>query len=283
MMDKCMMTNTNAKLICHKETVDALKASYGSNYEAYKDRIILMSMPDFQSKTTTVNDIEIKATKLPSWSFHPNGVLVFHIKLGNIKLFHLMGVKLSEDKYDTEGFIDDDTDVLLTTSKYVEGSTSIMENKLAYKIAYVHHIFEYSTNANSYMNICQSLRDKGFEAYVLNEALEQHEVFKFNEQLYIDEEIVTKSNEISADNINTEQVCIYPNPAHNELFLKLAPWINPEGNLNIFDLTGRKVCDFQVKSTGNIRLNLSDLPKGIYVLKIELSGMKPVNRKVIVE
>ncbi len=86
---------------------------------------------------------------------------------------------------------------------------------------------------------------------------------------------ILSSNEFEFDGNTTE---IFPNPAHNELFIKSNFKIE---TVSIFDITGRLVFSKQPeKNNERIEINIESLSKGSYILKLESSG-KTMARKII--
>ncbi len=78
-------------------------------------------------------------------------------------------------------------------------------------------------------------------------------------------------------NNNHAQVGIFPNPATGAVFISTPG--NLSGIIEISDMKGRIVKNFQIESL-NTELNLSDLSKGIYVVKI-ISDVEIFTRKII--
>ena len=65
---------------------------------------------------------------------------------------------------------------------------------------------------------------------------------------------------------------VYPNPAKNELFIDCTENNVSEVNVVVFDLSGRQVqrfIDLNKGKQGKIKLDLNDLPDGVYILKIQ--------------
>ena len=83
--------------------------------------------------------------------------------------------------------------------------------------------------------------------------------------------------------VNT-QILIYPNPAADVLNVKFTLQQSAPVKLALYDITGRNILttDPINKSDGNITLNTTAIPAGIYFLKLE-SGNNKVVRKVAIE
>lgn len=79
------------------------------------------------------------------------------------------------------------------------------------------------------------------------------------------------------DVINSAQFSVYPNPVKGIFSLKSD---NSEQivEVELFDLTGKKVKTFGNKTHD---LNISELPKGVYIIKIKAFSGKSFNQKLI--
>jgi hypothetical protein len=71
----------------------------------------------------------------------------------------------------------------------------------------------------------------------------------------------------TAVSLNTQsEIRFYPNPAADFLFID-----NIDGeslSAEVYDLQGRKLLSFEILSGDKPQINISDLEKGLYVLKI---------------
>ncbi|MGM0376664.1 MAG: T9SS type A sorting domain-containing protein [Bacteroidota bacterium] len=73
---------------------------------------------------------------------------------------------------------------------------------------------------------------------------------------------------------------IYPNPASNYLFIEL-----PQGRINevkIFSLSGKQLLD-EKYAQQKVKVNVESLPDGIYLIKINTSDQKSINKKLIIK
>lgn len=77
-----------------------------------------------------------------------------------------------------------------------------------------------------------------------------------------------------ADNAFASNLQIYPNPASDKVFVK-ADKLN---SVELYDLQGRKLA---VKLNLDKSINVSSLPKGVYVIKLNIDG-KSVSKKLVV-
>jgi hypothetical protein len=90
-------------------------------------------------------------------------------------------------------------------------------------------------------------------------------------------------------NSNTNKfntIYIYPNPVKDELFIKLKDFNNnvsqaEETLIEIFDIQGKKVKNF-TEINNNFSLDIRDLNKGIYLLKVQIKDIQETH-KIIVE
>lgn len=74
---------------------------------------------------------------------------------------------------------------------------------------------------------------------------------------------------------------MFPNPANNTLNIQLISNVNTEMMLSIFDNTGRMVYTQSVSNT-NQSIDISQIPAGIYFVKIQNSAAQQVERLIIV-
>ena len=67
---------------------------------------------------------------------------------------------------------------------------------------------------------------------------------------------------------NTIEVALYPNPAENYTVLKVQG-LKEQTKVALFDVRGRKLREFDLSAgTESVRLDLRDLPSGVYTLMI---------------
>lgn len=74
--------------------------------------------------------------------------------------------------------------------------------------------------------------------------------------------------DINTHGISNGMVHAYPNPASQELILDYAEKVAEIKALAFYDLNGRKLFDVEVSDTGISQLDVSMLPPGLYILKI---------------
>ncbi len=86
--------------------------------------------------------------------------------------------------------------------------------------------------------------------------------------------IGTLSNEIVDDPIGSK---IYPNPTSNYINIQMKEYDLKNKALDLFDLKGAKVISKEIKSDGKThKIDISDLPKGIYILRLGSDFVKKV-------
>ena len=79
---------------------------------------------------------------------------------------------------------------------------------------------------------------------------------------------------------DTNELIIYPNPASDNIFIKstiLSPVI-----IELYDLTSRKIFSKSISLLSNYTIDISSLPKGVYVIEIKSEG-KSQRGKIIKE
>ena len=81
--------------------------------------------------------------------------------------------------------------------------------------------------------------------------------------------------------INTEEtISIYPNPS-NGIFNILHEGIKGDIQIKVFDLMGEQYSDFEIKDSNSTKLDLSDLPAGVYFISIGSIDFSEVKKIVI--
>ncbi len=84
---------------------------------------------------------------------------------------------------------------------------------------------------------------------------------------------VTIDDCTAIEELDLQHVSIYPNPAREELFIEFERELNESFTVRIMDLTGKSVAVYnETASNGLIRINISELKKGLY--SIELSNQE---------
>lgn len=94
--------------------------------------------------------------------------------------------------------------------------------------------------------------------------------------IYFDDFSIIKTTNASTKENNIEGLNIFPNPAND--ILNITSNSTADKNVQLFDLTGKKVLDVTTVS----QVNVSTLKAGIYVAKINEGG-KTATRKVVIK
>ncbi len=76
----------------------------------------------------------------------------------------------------------------------------------------------------------------------------------------------------SESQINTI-VNVYPNPVLNKLSIEIPNNVNEDFEIELFDITGRSVKSKTYSNQKKIDVNIGDLNKGIYILRIRAKGI----------
>ncbi|UFH32287.1 T9SS type A sorting domain-containing protein [Chryseobacterium sp. C-71] len=82
---------------------------------------------------------------------------------------------------------------------------------------------------------------------------------------------------VSQNEMIKDEVSVYPNPAQNEFFVELK---SNTANYSLFDAKGSLIAGKQKLSSGKNKINIANLPAGVYFVEISDSG-QTVTRKLI--
>lgn len=93
------------------------------------------------------------------------------------------------------------------------------------------------------------------------------------------EPIAPPANPSGIEEDNLSQISIYPNPSTGEIGINTN---NPLSNISLYNLIGELVWSKSSITNKNISINLSHLPKGVYLAKIAAEN-KEITKKVILE
>jgi len=81
--------------------------------------------------------------------------------------------------------------------------------------------------------------------------------------------------------IETTNFRLYPNPAKNEVLVE-TPGLSGLSKITICDMSGKTIKTVQAENTGSTKIDLSELDKGIYIVKLG-NNNKNYSQKLIVE
>lgn len=65
-----------------------------------------------------------------------------------------------------------------------------------------------------------------------------------------------------------QQILIYPNPANENVFVKIKPEFNENAEIQIFDLQGRLVISEKLTNDEVHNISIAHLQKGMYLFKV---------------
>jgi hypothetical protein len=84
---------------------------------------------------------------------------------------------------------------------------------------------------------------------------------------------------VSVSEIENSAIEVFPTPASTELFINLSKWSSEEANLTLRDASGRMV--WAMKAINQTTIDMSSLPRGSYILQIDVQGLTPTHKRVI--
>jgi hypothetical protein len=89
---------------------------------------------------------------------------------------------------------------------------------------------------------------------------------------------------VGVDEVNLdENLEVYPNPANSTLYIEMSEETGDNAAFNLFDITGREWKPETVKGYGaNWEMTISNLPEGIYMLRVRSGNATAVRRVVII-
>ena len=80
---------------------------------------------------------------------------------------------------------------------------------------------------------------------------------------------------------NKQELKAYPNPVTSTMNVIFNGSTNPDTKVDIYDAVGKLVISQPISSATNYQFNLSDLPRGIYMLKLRDNSNVIQTRKII--
>ena len=85
-------------------------------------------------------------------------------------------------------------------------------------------------------------------------------------------------------NIDLHGFSIYPNPASDQLYVNLEPYLNQNLNLQIFDARGVEVMskEYIQNEIGVHQIDLKDYTNGVYLIAVKVNGLKLTTRQFVV-
>ena len=84
------------------------------------------------------------------------------------------------------------------------------------------------------------------------------------------------------DNLSSGK--LYPNPANTVVYYEDNLNDIEKGIIQLQDISGRNLKEYNLKSGVNrITISVSDLAKGIYMVKIKINGRADENKKLLIQ
>jgi hypothetical protein len=81
---------------------------------------------------------------------------------------------------------------------------------------------------------------------------------------------------------NAKELIAYPNPVTSTMNVNFNGSTNPDTKVNVYDAVGKLVISQPINNATNYQLNFSDLPRGIYLLKL-LDNSNVIQTKKIIK
>lgn len=82
--------------------------------------------------------------------------------------------------------------------------------------------------------------------------------------------------------VDESTISIYPNPSFGQLIIDFDTLTNDNIQINLYDIAGKIVKVWTFGSSDFISLDVSDFPRGLYFLKLQIGGAK-INKKVVLQ
>ena len=81
--------------------------------------------------------------------------------------------------------------------------------------------------------------------------------------------------------INKKTFQLYPNPIQSTNLLNIKFAVNMSAKINVYSLTGKLVLKDQLNNSNSKSINISNLPAGLYLLKLD-TGIASITSKFVV-
>lgn len=90
--------------------------------------------------------------------------------------------------------------------------------------------------------------------------------------------VISSCTSLSEESL--QSILIYPNPSEKEIYLKLTA--TESYNIQLFDVSGKELMSQPVKNQANYVVDINEVPKGIYFLKITENNTRlAITKKVV--
>lgn len=100
--------------------------------------------------------------------------------------------------------------------------------------------------------------------------------------LWIDDVSVTTLTGVEQLLGEEEKVSVYPNPSNGVVSIHNEANFTKTQTIEIYNLLGEKIYSMINENAKDLKINLSDSPKGIYIVKIS-DGEKSISKKIIIQ
>jgi hypothetical protein len=74
---------------------------------------------------------------------------------------------------------------------------------------------------------------------------------------------------------------IYPNPAKGSLQINWKAGRNGDAAVSVIDIVGREVMNSEVKMSESAKVDLSELPEGMYIIKVTAGDLQHVEKLIL--
>ncbi|MCC7514206.1 MAG: T9SS type A sorting domain-containing protein, partial [Bacteroidia bacterium] len=89
---------------------------------------------------------------------------------------------------------------------------------------------------------------------------------------------------INEVNDNKDVGRLYPNPANTVVYYQDNLGENENGIITLLDILGKQIKEYKLTKGNNlISIPVSDLAKGIYMIKIKINGRADENKKLLIQ
>lgn len=95
-----------------------------------------------------------------------------------------------------------------------------------------------------------------------------------------------KPSKIGNVNSRKNNITVYPNPAHNSLQVQIEEDMEASVRIELVDVTGRVVAHLyegDAKSLKTKTIDMSQIPQGLYILKVNANGRQLHQQKLVIE
>ena len=110
-----------------------------------------------------------------------------------------------------------------------------------------------------------------------------HKRIILNATIWLTTTTASPYRELQDNNLQSNELLVFPNPTQNNLFVKLTKGIQIGTSVSIIDLTGRELINKNTESqTDILEFNIEDLPAGFYLVTVK-DGANTFTKRFIKE